>query len=145
MIVGCSKSGNPVGLSDTQSSGTLQYTFSTANATYKSGDMLTANVTVVNKDSAAVAEIFVNSGDFHWELYSSSGDSVMGGGLVSLDGTVYGTTNTYYLSPGQGKQIYYINQQLISASGQPVPSGLYQLTAWVFTENLLFRVTLRVQ
>jgi len=141
MIVGCSKNSNPVsgGLSETQSDGALQYTFSTANAIYKSGDMLAATLTVVNKDSSVVVETDGEYGGFYFALVRQmGGDTVVtGAGYPTL---AVGTT---YLLPGQPKQIYSINQRLIGTSGQSVPSGLYDLVSW--WNGHFFQLILAVQ
>ncbi len=137
-IVGCSKSGNPVGPSDTQSSGSLQYTFSTPNTTYKSGDTLTAAITVHNSGSVADT-IGVEASLFQWALVNSSGDSVMKGG------NGYILAESLSVAPGQTERIdfYSIKQVLREVSGQGLPSGSYSLEASVGAMSFILKLSVQ--
>ena len=138
IMVGCSNSGNPVGPSDTQSSGSLQYTFSTPNATYRPGDTLTAAITVRNSGSVADT-IGVEASLFQWALVNSSGDSVMKGG------NGYILAERLSVPPGQSERIdfYSIKQVLRGASGQPLPSGSYSLEASVRSMSFLLKLSVQ--
>ena len=137
-IVGCSNSGNPVGPSDTQSSGSLQYTFSTPKTTYISGDTLTAAITVHNSGSVADT-IGVEASLFQWALVNSSGDSVMKGG------NAYILAELVPVAPGQSTEIdfYSIKHVLVGASGQPLPSGPYSLEATVRSMSFLLKLSIQ--
>ena len=138
IIVGCNNSGNPVGPSDTQGSGSLQFTFSTPKATYKSGDTVAAIISVHNSSSVADT-IGVEASSFQWALVNSSGDSVMKGG------NAYILAELLPVAPGQSEPIdfYSIKQVLRGAQGQSLPSGSYSLEATV--QSMSFLVKLSVQ
>ncbi len=138
ITLGCSNSGNPVGPSDTQSLGSLQYTFSTAHATYRPGDTLTAAITVHNSGSV-VDTIGVDASFFEWALVNSSGDNVMKGGGAAILGELVP------VAPGQSTQIdfYSIKQVLIGASGQPLLSGSYSLEAAVRSMSFLLKLSVQ--
>ena len=138
ITVGCSNSGNPVGPSDTQSSGALQYTFSTPKTTYMSGDTLTAAISVHNSGSVADT-IGVEASFFQWALVNSSGDSVMKGG------NGYILAERLSVAPGQTERIdfYSIKQVLIGASGQPLPSGSCSLEATVRSMSFLLKLSVQ--
>ncbi len=130
IIVGCSKSSNPITPSDTQTSGTLQYTFAMPRTTYNPADTLLASVTVHNSGSASDT-IAVGDGIFEWMLVNSSGDTVMIGG---------GDNNAVVMLailPGQSKLIYSIDWVLA------YPAGSYSLKATV--RPMSFVLNLSVQ
>ena len=138
IIVGCNNSGNPAGPSDTQGSGSIQYTFSTPKATYKSGDTLTAATTVHNSGSVADT-IGVEASDFQWALVNSSGDSVMRGGNAAI------LAELLPVAPGQSEPIdfYSIKQALRGAQGHPLPSGSYSLEATVRSMSFLLKLSVQ--
>lgn len=130
ITVGCSNNGNPVGPSQTQSSGVVQYTFNTPKSTYNSEDTLTATVSAHNSGSTADT-IYVDYSYFEWALVDAGGDTVMSGGG--------GFPLGHYIpiQPGQsrGIDIYDIQQSLTGSSGTALPSGAYSLEATLQTWN----------
>ena len=136
IMVGCTKSGNPITPSDTQTSGTLQYTFAMPRSAYNAGDTLAATVTVHNFGSIADT-IAVGDGIFEWALVNSSGDTVMIGGgdnnvMMSLP-----------VLPGQSKEIYSLDRVLTEGSGQTFPSGSYSLKATVRPMSFLLKLSVQ--
>ena len=122
IINGCGQNSNPVSTTNTITSGSLKYTFSTSKSFYEAHDTLKAIMSVYN-DGSAVDSIAVGDGIFRWSLQNDKGQTIMLGG---------GSNNVVELlpiNPGQTKQIYFVKQIIADTSGNSVAPGLYNLNA----------------
>jgi hypothetical protein len=117
IINGCGQNSNPVSTTNTITSGSLKYTFSTSKTLYEAHDTLKATMAVYN-DGSAVDSIVVGDGIFRWSLQNGNGQTIMFGG---------GSNNVVELlpiNPGQTKQIYFIEQIIADTSGKYRCSGI---------------------
>ena len=137
IINGCGQNSNPVSATNTITSGSLKYTFSTSKSLYEMRDTLKAAMSVYN-DGSVVDTIAVGDGIFSWSLQNGNGQTIMFGG---------GSNNVVELlpiNPGQTKQIYFIKQIIADTSGSSVATGLYNLNA-ALRPNLFFSLKVTIQ
>ena len=137
IINGCGQNNNPVSTTNTITSGSLKYTFSTSKTLYEAHDTLKAAMSVYN-DGSAVDSIAVGDGIFRWSLQNDKGQTIMVGG---------GSNNVVELlpiNPGQTKQIYFVDQNIADTSGNTVAPGLYNLKA-TLRPTLSFSLKLTIQ
>ena len=137
VINGCGQNSNPVSISDTIKSGTLEYTFSTSKPLYEPHDTLKAAVSVFNNGTTNDT-ISVGDGIFQWNLQNSKGQIIM------VRGVSDNVVGLVIINPGQTKQIYSINQVIADTSGKAVIPGSYSLNASLHP-SLSFSLKLSIQ
>ncbi len=137
IVTGCGRNSNPVSTTNTITSGSLKYAFTTSKSFYEAKDTLKAAMAVYN-DGSAVDTIAVGDGIFRWSLQNDKGQTIMLGGASN------NVVELLPINPGQTKQIYFIKQIIADTSGSSVATGLYNLNA-ALRPNLFFSLKVTIQ
>ena len=128
MVSGCTKGNNPV--SNTATSGTLQYSLTSSKETYTTHDTLNVTLTARNVGSTTDTVGIGSALLCTWSLKNTSGK-------VMFSGANRGNMVSFVpIAPGQSKVIDAWIYALVDSSGNPLPAGSYTFNV-DYIENLL--------